>query len=50
MHGIQLKRHGSRVTILERDPRTERREAQAAGIGFEANMQEFLRRYNVTGR
>lgn len=50
MHGIQLKRHGSRVTILEQDPHDMRRQTQAAGIGFGANMKEFLRRYDVTGR
>lgn len=50
MHGIQLKRHGSRVTILEQDPHAERRQAQSAGIGFGASMKEFLRRYDVTGR
>lgn len=50
MHAIQLKRHGSQVTILEQDPSPERRQAQAAGIGFGVSMKEFLRRYDVTGR
>lgn len=50
MHGIQLKRHGSRVTILEQDPSAERQQSQAAGIGFGVNMKQFLRRYDVTNR
>lgn len=50
MHGIQLKRHGSRVTILEQDPSAERQQSQAAGIGFGVNMKQFLQRYDVTKR
>lgn len=50
MHGIQLKRHGSRVIILEQDPSDERQQSQAAGIGFGVNMKQFLRRYDVTNR
>lgn len=50
MHGIQLKRHGSRVTILEQDASAERQQSQAAGIGFGVNMKHFLQRYDVTKR
>ena len=48
MHGIQLKRKSHNVTILEKDPNSERR-SQAAGIGFAANVDEFLRLYDATG-
>lgn len=48
MHGIQLKRQGNDVIILEQDPNSERR-SQAAGIGFSANLDEFLRTYDRTG-
>lgn len=48
MHGIQLKRQGNDVIILEQDPNSERR-SQAAGIGFSDNLDEFLRTYDTTG-
>lgn len=49
MHGIQHKRQGNNVLILEQDPHTERG-SHAAGIAFSTNLDEFLRAYDTTGQ
>ncbi len=48
MHGLQLKRQGSNVIILEQDPYSDRRSHQA-GIGLGASVVEFLAKYDATG-
>ncbi|KAI1823890.1 FAD binding domain protein [Xylaria intraflava] len=48
MQGLQLKRLGKDVTILERDPSNER-SSNEAGIAFGANMVELLRQFDTTG-
>ncbi|KAH7303217.1 FAD binding domain protein [Stachybotrys elegans] len=48
MHGLQLKREGNNVTILEREPVSER-SSHAAGIGYKAGVEEILRKYDDTG-
>ncbi|KAH8880822.1 FAD binding domain-containing protein [Thozetella sp. PMI_491] len=48
MHGIQLKRQGSNVTILEQDPHSERK-SDLAGLSFGTNLEDFIRRYDITG-
>ncbi|KAK3689077.1 FAD binding domain protein [Podospora appendiculata] len=47
MCGIQLKRQGSAVTILEQDSRSERM-SHAAGISLGANIGAFLREHDDT--
>ncbi|KAK3317316.1 FAD binding domain protein [Cercophora scortea] len=47
MCGIQLKRQGTNVVILEQDSRAERM-SHAAGISLGSNIAEFLRRYDDT--
>lgn len=47
IHGLQLKREGNNVTILERDPRSLR-SSHNAGISYRANMKEFLDKYDDT--
>ncbi|KAI0913937.1 FAD binding domain protein [Ustulina deusta] len=49
MQGIQLKRQGANVTILEQDNQSER-SSHEAGVGFGQNVEEFLRRFDATGR
>ncbi|KAI0401073.1 FAD binding domain protein [Xylaria palmicola] len=48
MQGIQFKRLGEHVTILEQDTRTERY-SNEAGIAFGSNMSELLRQVDLTG-
>lgn len=48
MQGLRLKRQGHNVTILEQDAGSERF-SHEAGIGFGANVEEFLRRFDATG-
>ena len=48
MHGLQLKREGHNVTILEREPTSER-SSHNAGIAFKAGMEEFLKKFDDTG-
>ncbi|RYP93224.1 hypothetical protein DL770_000699 [Monosporascus sp. CRB-9-2] len=48
MHGLQLKREGNDVTILEREPISER-SSHEAGVGFRTSVEEFLRRFDETG-
>lgn len=45
MCGLQLKRQGLRVTILEQDPASER-SSHNAGIRIDEHVNEFLSRYN----
>lgn len=45
MCGLQLKRHGLKVTILEQDPASER-SSHNAGIRIDEHVNEFLSRYN----
>ncbi|KAI0889179.1 FAD binding domain protein [Annulohypoxylon maeteangense] len=47
IHGLQHKRRGNNVTILEQE--SGERHSHHAGIGFGANAQEFLRKYDLTG-
>lgn len=47
IHGLQQKRCGNKVTILEQEP--GERHSHHAGIGFGTNAQEFLRKYDMTG-
>lgn len=47
IHGLQHKRRGNNVIILEQD--SGERHSHHAGIGFGANAQEFLRKYDLTG-
>ncbi|KAH9905018.1 FAD binding domain protein [Xylariomycetidae sp. FL2044] len=49
MHGIQLKRLGHNVTILEQDTASER-SSQDAGISFSSNLNEFLDKLDLSGR
>lgn len=49
MQGIRLKRQGANVTILEQDDQSER-SSHEAGVSFGQNVEEFLRRFDVTGR
>ncbi|KAI0532018.1 FAD binding domain protein [Xylaria digitata] len=49
MQGIRLKRQGANVTILEQDNQSER-SSHEAGVGFGRNVEEFLRRFDATGR
>ena len=48
IHGLQHKRLGNNVTVIEQDPASERSSHQA-GIGFGPSVGEFLRRYDATG-
>ncbi|KAL2020573.1 hypothetical protein VTK56DRAFT_8161 [Thermocarpiscus australiensis] len=48
MHGLYLKRHGSNVVILEKDPSSVRSSHQA-GIAFGPAVEEFLLKYDATG-
>ncbi|KAI2468530.1 FAD binding domain protein [Annulohypoxylon bovei var. microspora] len=48
MQGLQLKRLGNNVTILEQDPNSERFSNQA-GIAFGDNVDEFLNLFDATG-
>jgi len=48
MQALQLKRHGHNVTVLEQDTASDR-DSHEAGVAFEANMDEFLKRYDATG-
>ena len=48
MHGLQLKRLGNNVTILEQDSASERF-SQQAGIAMGESANEFLRQFDVTG-
>lgn len=48
MHGVQLKREGVNVTILEQDSASER-SSHNAGIRIDDNVNEFLRQYDETG-
>ena len=48
MHGLQHKRLGNNVTIIEQDASSSR-SSHHAGIGFGPNVEEFLRRYDATG-
>lgn len=47
IHGLQHKRRGNNVTILEQD--SGERHSHHAGIGFGSNAQEFLHKYDLTG-
>lgn len=49
IHGLQLKREGNDVTILERDPRSLR-SSHNAGIAYRAGMKEILEKYDDTGK
>ncbi|KAI0376973.1 FAD binding domain protein [Hypomontagnella monticulosa] len=48
MHGLQLKRLGHNVTILEQDSASERF-SQQAGIAMGESANELLRQFDVTG-
>ncbi|KAI1772027.1 FAD binding domain-containing protein [Hypoxylon cercidicola] len=48
MIGLQLKRLGRKVTVLEQDPSSER-SSYEAGIGSRTNVEAFLESYDVTG-
>lgn len=48
MQGIQFKRLGEHVTILEQDPNNERF-SNEAGIAYGSNMSELLRQVDLTG-
>ncbi|KAK2601765.1 hypothetical protein QQS21_004649 [Conoideocrella luteorostrata] len=48
MSGIQLKRLGSNVTLLEQEVSSER-SSHIAGIGFGLHMKDFLEKYDFTG-
>ncbi|KAI0165369.1 FAD binding domain protein [Hypoxylon sp. FL1284] len=47
MHGLQHKRLGNNVTIIEQD--SGERVSQDAGIGFGDNVASFLAKYDATG-
>ncbi|KAI1261713.1 FAD binding domain protein [Xylariaceae sp. FL1019] len=47
MHGLQHKRRGNNVTIIEQD--IGERRGQEAGIGFGDAVNEFYRKYDATG-
>ncbi|KAI1365828.1 FAD binding domain protein [Xylaria arbuscula] len=47
IHGLQHKRRGNNVTILEQE--SGERHSHYAGIGFADNAKEFLRKYDLTG-
>ncbi|RYP70077.1 hypothetical protein DL771_005694 [Monosporascus sp. 5C6A] len=47
IHGLQHKRLGNNVIILEQE--SGERHSHHAGIGFGINAQEFLRKYDLTG-
>ncbi|KAK3904111.1 zeaxanthin epoxidase, chloroplastic [Staphylotrichum tortipilum] len=47
-HGLYLKRHGSRVVVIEQDPGSVRSSHQA-GIAFGPAVEEILRQYDDTG-
>lgn len=47
IHGVQLRRNGSNVTILEQDPVSDRASHQA-GISLGPNLMEFLAEYDAT--
>ena len=47
MHGIVLKRIGHNVRILERSP-SSNLEGQGAGIAARDNVQEFLRKHDLS--
>jgi 2-polyprenyl-6-methoxyphenol hydroxylase-like FAD-dependent oxidoreductase len=48
MNGLQFKRRGCTVTILEKD-RSSERASNEAGVGFRGNVRAFLDRYGATG-
>lgn len=48
MCGLQLKRLGCKVTILEKDNSAERA-STLAGVGFRANVESLLDEYDVSG-
>lgn len=48
MCGLQLKRLGCKVTILEKDDSAERA-STLAGVGFRANVESLLDQYDVSG-
>ncbi|KAK6192948.1 ribose-phosphate pyrophosphokinase [Pestalotiopsis sp. IQ-011] len=48
MCGLQLKRLGCKVTILEKDESAERA-STLAGVGFRANVESLLDQYDVSG-
>jgi 2-polyprenyl-6-methoxyphenol hydroxylase-like FAD-dependent oxidoreductase len=47
IHGLQHKRRGNNVTILEQE--TGERHSHHAGIGFMSHLQSFLSKYDRTG-
>ncbi|KAI0116539.1 FAD binding domain protein [Nemania sp. FL0031] len=47
IHGLQHKRRGNNVTILEQE--SGERHSHYAGIGFGDSAKEFLRKYDLTG-
>jgi len=49
LHGVQLKRQGHAVTILEQDPSSDRCSNQA-GISLGPNVVQFLEEHDATGR
>ncbi|KAF7539825.1 hypothetical protein G7054_g1876 [Neopestalotiopsis clavispora] len=48
MCGVQLKRLGCKVTILEKDGSAERASTHA-GVGFRANVEALLGQYDASG-
>src|SRR3569833_388641 len=49
LHGVQLKRQGHAVTILEQDPSSDRCSNQA-GLSLGPTVVQFLEELEATGR
>ncbi|EAW13490.1 FAD binding domain protein [Aspergillus clavatus NRRL 1] len=49
LQGLQLKRHGSNVTVLEQDPSKDRH-SHESGVSIGPSVMALLDRYDATGR